>query len=206
MFQAIKYKFEFDRKRVLIKHIKKYKPNSILEIGVFNGIFTTRMLNEAVKYNEKINYVGVDLFQEMQSRKNYESEASLWPKKYSEIETLLKSNFGNASIQLMQGYSKDELSKLVGRNFDLIFIDGGHSEETVSIDWEYSKLLLSDSGFIFFDDYTNRNGELKGKFGVRKIVKAIDKNEFKVKIYLNRDFFEKKYGILSTRLVRVSKR
>jgi hypothetical protein len=46
--------------------------------------------------------------------------------------------------------AKTQLPKM-----DLVFIDGGHSTETVATDWENVKDLLHEKSIVFFDDYPN---------------------------------------------------
>ena len=202
LLQAVRFKFGFDRKRSLIKYIRANEPKSILEIGVFNGIFASKMLKAASINDNKIRYVGVDLFLNLQTTQNYHDEVSLWPDTHEKVLAKLKFENPNCEIQLCVGDSR-QILKSFQHKFDLIFIDGGHSENTVRTDFENSVKLLNSQGTIFLDDYTNFLGVKFGKFGIRNFVKSIDRNIFEVKIYKNRDFFTKPYGILSSRLVKV---
>jgi hypothetical protein len=203
--QAAKYKLGLDRKAPLIKWIEHHKPKRILEIGVFNGHFASRMLVAANKNSSDVEYVGIDLFQELQTQENYISEASLWPDSREKVLNLLERSFRTTSIELIQDYSNNALKSLNGSKFDLIFIDGGHSYETVKTDWELSKNLVSKSGVVFFDDYVNRNGTLSG-FGVNEVIDQIDGVEYEVTILKRKDFFRHSFGWLTTRIVKVSTR
>ncbi len=205
LVQAIRYKIGKDRKGPLLSWVGKHHPKSILEIGVFNGHFASRMLNEATKYSKRVQYTGIDLFKELQTDQNYLSEASLWPDSINDVLALLKHESPDAEIKLLQGYSDQVLPSLNLLKFDLIFIDGGHAYETVKKDWTHCKDLLTEKGAIFFDDYTNKNG-LKSGFGVNQLVNEIDSANFTVKKYWSRDFFKHDYGWLTTRLVRVQKK
>ncbi len=205
-FQTLKNVFGFDRKRPIIKYIRKKQPQRILEIGVFNGVFSERMLAEAVKGNGNIYYTGVDLFSELQTEENYIQEVSLWADSKVNLERKLTSRFPQTHISLLQGLSSDVLPELIGREFDLIFIDGGHSESTVQSDWEDSELLLAEGGMIFFDDYTNKTGVVKGGYGIRAVVDRIDDKNYQVQKFRNFDFFLHSYGLLLTRVVGVSRK
>lgn len=205
MIQAVRYKIGKDRKHPLISWIEKNHPETILEIGVFNGHFASRMLTRATSYSRNVSYTGIDLFMELQSVRNYHAEASLWPDSRIKVLSLLKRDFPNTEINLLQGYSHEILPSLSDLKFDLIFIDGGHAYETVKSDWTHCKELLANNGAIFFDDYTNRNG-IKSGFGVNRLIDEIDSTKFSIKRYFNRDFFKHEYGWLITRLVRVQKK
>lgn len=204
-FQTLKNVFGFDRKRPIIKFIRMNQPQRILEIGVFNGVFSERMLAEAVKRNTKIQYTGVDLFSELQTKENYIQEVSLWADSKLNLEKKLTSGFPQAEILLLQGLSSEVLPKLIGQGFDLIFIDGGHSESTVQSDWEESQGLLSEGGMIFFDDYTNMTGVEKAGYGIRAVVDKIDTRRYRVQKFRNFDIFLHSYGLLLTRVVGVSR-
>ena len=204
-FQTLKNVFNFDRKRPIIKYIRLRQPQRILEIGVFNGVFSERMLTEAVKKNSKIQYTGVDLFSELQTKENYIQEVSLWADSKVNLEKKLTSGFPQADISLLQGLSSEVLPELIGKEFDLIFIDGGHSESTVKSDWEDSQHLLAEGGMIFFDDYTNRTGVEKAGYGIRAVVDTIDDKRYRVQKFRNFDIFLHSYGLLLTRVVGVSR-
>lgn len=203
--QTLKNVFGFDRKRPIIKYIRKHQPKRILEIGVFNGVFSERMLAEAAKGNSEIHYTGVDLFSELQTEENYIQEVSLWADSKVNLERKLTSRFPHIHISLLQGLSSDVLPDLIGREFDLIFIDGGHSELTVQSDWEDSEPLLAKGGIIFFDDYTNKTGVKKAGYGIRAVVDRIDEKRYQVQKFRNFDFFLHSYGLLLTRVVGVSR-
>ena len=204
-FQTLKNVFGLDRKRPIIKYIRTRQPQRILEIGVFNGVFSERMLAEAVKRNSRIQYTGVDLFSELQTEENYIQEVSLWADSKVNLEKKLTSGFPQADISLLQGLSSEVLPELIGQEFDLIFIDGGHSESTVQSDWEDSQHLLAEGGMIFFDDYTNRTGVEKAGYGIRAVVDRIDNRRYRVRIFKNFDLFLHSYGLLLTRVVGVSR-
>lgn len=63
-------------------------------------------------------------------------------------------------ITFVQGDVKDVLLSLKDRQFDLIYIDSGHSYEEVKRDFELVSYhdLLTDGGIIIFDDYANCDG------------------------------------------------
>jgi len=204
LIQKIKYKFSMDRKRFVLTHIRKHRPNSILEIGVFNGFFAERMLKSASFYsNKKISYTGVDLFEEM-SKDIYLKELSLKADKEEKVYKKLKLQ--SVNVKLLKGFSKTILPQLVGETFDLIIIDGGHSYETVLNDFEFAKKLLSKKGVIFFDDYVNKQAVAIEAWGINRVVDSIDRSVYNVKKSIIFDAFPKPWGVLTTRMVKVHKK
>ena len=195
-----------DRKKFLLDHVKSHQCTRFLEIGVFNGHFAERLLSVARKSSPstQIYYLGVDLFKEGLTSEKYLSEISLYPNTLSEVYSKL-NKFNNVKIELIQGNSI-EVIPLLPKNlkFDLVHIDGGHSLDTVKSDWSNISRLIGTKTAVFFDDYSNKRGVVKGGFGVKEVVDKIDTATFKIEHSLNHDFFWKAYGLLILRMVRVT--
>jgi predicted O-methyltransferase YrrM len=187
----------------LMSHIENSRVSSILEIGVWKGENALHMLKAASKVSDNVTYVGVDLFEDLASQANLESEASLWPESKENISMKLTKSYPRAQIELIPGYSKDSLPTLIGRKFQLIFIDGGHSYETVLGDWTIALKLISHDGYIFIDDYTNIEATILDNFGVRKLVDSLDTDRYSVQILDPEDIYEQHWGVLKTRMVRI---
>lgn len=190
----------------LLIHIDNFSPSSILEIGVWRGENALNMIGAASTGSAHVEYVGVDLFEDLASQTNLEREASLWPESKENVFKKLSNSYPAAHIELIPGYSKDTLPTLIGRKFQLIFIDGGHSYETVLNDWINALKLISNDGFIFFDDYTNIDATILDNFGVRKLVDSLDAEKFNVQILEPEDVYQKSWGVLKTRMVRIEAR
>ena len=199
-------KLKLDRKSELLRILNKQSPQSVLEIGIDEGENAVRLISELSKKVSisKIRYVGIDLFNLMNPgiAKN---EASQIPKSKQDIEFLLTSCFPNLDFELLEGNSNKILST-INENFEFIFIDGGHSYETVKKDLELSESILSEGGVIVLDDYTNRKAEAKAGYGVARLVNELDENKWYIQISKLPDFFWHPWGILVTRLVILKKR
>jgi len=204
-YQVIRFKLNCDRKSVIIKHIKINQPLNILEIGVHTGGFAIRMLSQLSKSNlANTSYTGVDLFAEMQTRQNHKAEISMWPDSRNDVLKKIKDSAPGTKVNLVQSTSFEFLVNDKNK-YDLIFIDGGHSYETVKSDWELSNKLLNDQGVVFFDDFTSKSGAANSGFGISKVVEEIDAKVWNVKVYNNMDFFKKDWGILALRIVKVNR-
>ena len=74
------------------------------------------------------------------------------------------------SINLYKGYSRNILNKINLEEVDFVFLDGGHSYETVKEDLNILVSKLNNNSIIVCDDYNIR------QYGVKKAVDEI-KNE-----------------------------
>jgi hypothetical protein len=84
---------------------------------------------------------------------------------------------------------------------DLIFIDGGHSIETISNDWTYARKLMHDHTLVIFDDYWNRDDA-----GAKPIIERIDVTKYDVQVLPIQDRFKKEWGTLIINFVSVRKK
>jgi len=133
------------RYQSILDLIEVFKPQSIVETGVWNGQNAVRMINAAQKYNQNIFYCGYDLF-ENASQDTDEKEFNV--KKhfsYGDVMDYLR-NETNAQVSLIRGDTNETLKPIVA---DFAFIDGGHSLETIRHDYEQ----LKRCSVIVFDDY-----------------------------------------------------
>jgi hypothetical protein len=154
-----------DRYKYLIDWVSNNYCDNILEIGVWRGDTSEALLKSSL--NPKVKYHGVDLFEES-NEMIIRMESSL----KANTTDIVKKRLENISknVVLYKGYSKEIFPFLEKSDlkFDLIFIDGGHSYETVKEDFFQYSRLLSSKGAIFLDDYTEEPSLLGVKHFVDK--------------------------------------
>ncbi len=194
------YKLFFGPKRYkyLIQIIREIKPKKIMEIGVWDGDHAKEMINEARKHNKQIEYYGFDLFEDLDD-KLYSKEAAKKPLALKEIKKRLKTT--GAKIKLIKGDTRKTLPKKI-KNFpqmDFIFIDGGHTLETIENDWKHSRKLMHKNTVVIFDDYWNRDD-----IGCKKVIESLDKQKYNVEILPIQDKFKKDWGVLEINFVKVT--
>jgi hypothetical protein len=200
----IKIAMRIDRKQFVCQIIRNERPTSILEIGARNGTLAKKMLATCKEIGVKPSYVGIDLFSELMDENIFNTEVSQWPNSLESVYQELSGIFPEYKIELLQGFSDKILKEIVGRKFDLIIIDGGHSFETVLSDWKYAQGLIKSTGSVVFDDYTNDNGSINGNIGVKEVVdNYIDGKTWGIVKYSTVDVFMHKWGLLKTRMVQV---
>src|SRR5262249_10980784 len=131
--------------------IDEEKPSTIVEIGTHAGARAMEMCLQALRHREKVHYTGYDLFDEANAETN---AAEMNGKGGSPMVVAQKRLDGLAhfhpqfSYELIRGNTRDTLH---GREViaDFVFLDGGHSVETIRGDFDAVKY----SATVVFDDY-----------------------------------------------------
>lgn len=189
------------RYKYLFKTISNNKCKKIMEIGTWNGSHALQMIEETKKNfpPEEIEYYGFDLFELLEDKTTLEEFAKIPPT----LETVRKKlEKTKAKVRLYEGFTKETLPKVVDElpKMDFVFIDGGHSIETIENDWKYVQKVINRETVVIFDDYWNRDDA-----GCKKIIENIDRTKFEVKILPIQDRFKKKRGVLRINFVQVKR-
>ena len=170
----------------LFEEVSKCKPSTILEIGTWNGTHAVQLINEAAKYTPKddIIYYGFDLWDDL-SEEQYFSEF-LYPKaKASFDEANEKLRKTGIEYHLHRGNTRESLPVFnPSHSMDFVFIDGGHSIETIRSDWKNILRLIHQDSIVLFDDYIKYDKE----FGCYLVIDDILETErFDVEILPTQD-------------------
>jgi predicted O-methyltransferase YrrM len=181
-FRKSSFKKDLISAKILFEQIEYYKPKKFLEVGVFQGV-TSRNVCEKLNliYKNKFNYYGVDIFEdadslldnkEMTSKHNKISNPLkhflyniIFKENLNSLKsvTQLLSKFDN-NINLYKGLSGEILPKINMSEIDFVFLDGGHSYETVKNDLFLILNGIKKNKIIICDDYDQKN------YGVKKAV------------------------------------
>ena len=180
-----------------LNEIASKKPRNFLEVGVFHGV-TARNVCELLHsiHKKDFKYIGLDLFSENEENlgeiipstkfnnplKKIYFEYILKKDPYSiEAVSELLKKFKN-NVQLVKGNSNNFLKKIDMAKIDYVFLDGGHTYETVKNDLKYSAPVLENNGTILCDDYN-----LSYAPGVKKAIDEFIKyNKFKSELLFDR--------------------
>jgi hypothetical protein len=150
----------FGRYLQVLALVDRFKPATIAEIGTWNGGRAMEMAAIALKHRSQVKYIGFDLFEEATSETD---QRELNVKKHhslDEVTTRLNAFAGmnpGFTFELHRGNTNDVLFDL---SVDFVFLDGGHSIETIENDFR----MVRNSKVIVLDDYytgpidTNRFG------------------------------------------------
>ncbi len=180
--------FKANRYIDLCGMVETYKRKNILEIGTWNGDTACAMIQAAFKNSDVVHYTGLDLFEDAsdetdQKEFNVKSHHTIKSVKLklNELAKAYGKEGKTLTYYLMKGDSKENLQVLKEPSVcnlhnikpDFVFIDGGHSEETVRSDYE----LCKDIPVIVMDDYYTEDTEGRipdDEFqGVNKIFKEL---------------------------------
>lgn len=163
------------RYKQILDVIDQVRPSFIVEVGTWNGARAVEMSERALRYSDSVRYVGFDIFQDADDETN---KRELNVKKsfhVKEIESLLyrfqsKKGVHRFSFELVQGDTRETMRDWYGTKADLVWLDGGHSVETIRNDYE----ALKGSKVILFDDYytPDQNGACPdvSRYGCNRIV------------------------------------
>ncbi len=190
-FRKSSFKKDLKNGQYLLNLISELRPKKFLEIGVLEGVTSRNVCEQLNKINKgNFNFIGIDLFGgdilENNSKEftpiSYRIKNPLkWvyfklilrmdPNSKECVEYLLRK-FKN-SVKILKGYSKDILKQIDLKEIDLVFLDGGHSYETVKEDLNLLISNLKGNSVILCDDYNVKH------YGVKKAVDEIkDSHEF----------------------------
>lgn len=186
----------------LIKAVRESKAKKVMEIGTWRGHHALEMIEEAKKHHpvNEIEYYGFDLFELLDSQTG-KKEFSAPPLSLADIKNKLEKT--GANLYLYRGYTKDTLPDNIDKlpQMDFIYIDGGHSVETIQNDWDYAKRLMGQNTIVIFDDYWNKEDA-----GCKRIIEQINRDNFIVEILPVQDKFKKDWGVLTINFVKVKRK
>ena len=195
------------RYKNLLNAVYQTRAQTILEIGTFSGKHACKMIETACLFHDvgDVTYYGFDLFEHL-SDELLKAELSKKPPSKEIVQATLER--AGASINLYQGYTHDTLPKFVQTHdpsdrIDFIYIDGGHSIETIESDWKYVQELMSPNTLVIFDDYyRNEEPEMDG-FGCQSIIDALDPEVFETHVLKPENCFKKDWGTLNVSMASV---
>ena len=195
---------------IFLERLLYHSPKSVLEIGVFCGVTARNTCDFLYKTNgNDFNYIGIDLFGGNQSNNKDEIEPTfLKDQKFSNplkniyYNYILKENLNSIeSVQkLLQEYSKNikliagdtnkVLKEIDLQKIDFVFLDGGHSYETVTNDLSILYESMKDQKkIILCDDYGKESHILE-------VEKAV--NDFTQKKNLKLNLIENRFAEIIT--------
>ncbi len=144
--------------------VREAKPKAILEVGTWDGRRALAMLN----LSPESKYYGFDLFEDATPQTDKE-EFNV--KKHNLMSEVYERLTG-FDVTLFKGNTRETL-KNFNEPIDFVWLDGGHSVETIRSDWENIKRCLTKDAIVFFDDYFEGAGIDTKKFGCNEVVKDL---------------------------------
>jgi predicted O-methyltransferase YrrM len=188
--------------------VEEYKPKNVLEIGVFCGV-TSRNICELLKTNfgSDFRYYGLDLFGSTKTSsvdeiepKFLENQKFSNPLKTIYYNFIKKENLNSKisvqnflkkfsqNIELIEGDTRITLEKVPLSEIDFVFLDGGHSYDTVLSDLQKLYDNMKNNSKIVCDDFA-------GITKIESVEKAIKDFANNNKIKLEEKF--KRFALLN---------
>ena len=188
--------------------VEEYKPKNVLEIGVFCGV-TSRNICELLKTNfgNDFRYYGLDLFGSTKlssvdeiEPKFLENQKFSNPLKTIYYNFIKKENLNSKisvqnflkkfsqNIELIEGDTRVTLEKVPLSEIDFVFLDGGHSYDTVLSDLQKLYDNMKNNSKIVCDDFA-------GITKIESVEKAIKDFANNNKIKLEEKF--KRFALLN---------
>jgi hypothetical protein len=188
----------------LFRSIYRFRCRNLVEIGTWNGVHAEQMIRVAAMRpgRGKVRYTGFDLFEEL-TEQQLREEFSKRPPSYDEVSTRL--NGTGAEITLYRGNTRATLPRATAelRRADLVFVDGGHSIDTISADWGSIQPAMGVQTTVLFDDYyPDRLPELEG-LGCQNIIDSLDPDRYIVEVLEPTDAFDQPWGTLRVKMARI---
>ena len=188
--------------------VEEYKPKNVLEIGVFCGV-TSRNICELLKTNfgSDFRYYGLDLFGSSKTSgvdeiepKFLENQKFSNPLKTIYYNFIKKENLNSKisvqnflnkfsqNVELIEGDTRVTLEKVPLSEIDFVFLDGGHSYDTVLSDLQKLYDNMKNNSKIVCDDFA-------GITKIESVEKAIKDFANNNKIKLEEKF--KRFALLN---------
>ncbi len=173
---------------IFLSSVLKYRPKNFLEIGVFCGVTAKNVCETLNKiHGNNFSYTGVDLFGGTKTTNEDEIEPNfLKTQKFSNplkniyYNHILRENLNSLksvtkflkkyedNVNLIKGDTNNVLKKIDLERLDYVFIDGGHSYNTVLNDLNLLFKKLKGKGKILFCDDYGKDSQID------EVKKAID--------------------------------
>lgn len=145
----------------------------LLEVGTYDGVRGASLLRHWMGHDDKFTaeYHGFDLFEGLteEMSKAELSKSKLPP---SAIEVLNRlTQVPRAAVKLYKGNTRTTLPEQAENlpEMSLIFVDGGHSLETIESDWNSIRGLIGPETIVLFDDYY----ENRSDFGCKPLIQGL---------------------------------
>lgn len=173
---------------------------NIMEIGTFDGYNAIGMIKTSKAPEAEIRYFGFDLFEtQTPDTAIQEFSGNYQPPELAIVNKRLESET-DAAITLFKGNTNETLPAAATLpQMDIIYVDGGHSIETIKNDWEHVQKLMHDKAIVFFDDYFQEMPFI----GCKLTIDGIDVSKYDKTVYPTVDSYTHTWGQLKTQLASV---
>ena len=197
-FRKSSFKKDIDSANILLEQIEIHKPQNFLEVGVFQGVTSRNVCEKLYEINkENFLFHGIDVFENTDSKFDSREKTTKHnrlsnPLKHLIFNIILKKNLFSIeniydflkkfkdNVNLYKGFSDTELLKIDMSKIHMVFLDGGHSYETVKNDLFLILKSIKKNKIIICDDYDQES------YGVKKAVDELSSQVSEIRMLNNR--------------------
>ena len=147
----------------LLRLVRETQPKAIAEIGTWDGRRAVQMLN----LSPTSKYYGFDLFEDA----TLETDLEEFNVKAHHFRDEVLDRLTGFDAHLYKGNTRETL-KTFNEPVDFVWLDGGHSVQTIKSDWENIKRCLTPGAVVLFDDYFTGPIDIT-KVGCNETVKGL---------------------------------
>lgn len=164
----------------LIQLVRNTQPKRVIEIGTWKGLRAMQM----AAASQGMKYFGFDYFEDGSEELDKAEKNAKKRRTLDEVSASLKT--AGVWHKLYKGDSKQTFPAYFKEygpgSADLIFIDGGHSAETIKSDLENARRAIKKGGLIILDDfYTEMPEEELKQYGCQSVLEGMEYNLLPVK-------------------------
>ena len=144
---------------VIMHLLERLEKGSVgVEVGVLGGKNLKNLCDSLPNFSK---FYGIDPWIDFTDRKWYH-------KNKASAERNLEGEINRGRVELIEGFSADEVAQFNDNSLDFVFIDGNHEYEFVKEDIGLWRPKVKKGGILAGDDY---------KDGEQGVVKAVDEIE-----------------------------
>ena len=187
------FKKDIHSANILLRQIDLHKPKNFIEVGIFQGVTSKNVCEKLYEINnDDFTFHGIDIFEDSNDKIDNEEMTTKHnkisnPFKHLIFNIIQKKNLFSLesiysflkkfekNVRLYKGFSDTELLKIDMSNIDMVFLDGGHSYETVKSDISLILKGIKKGKIIICDDYDQVN------YGVKKAVDELKNQVSEIK-------------------------
>jgi predicted O-methyltransferase YrrM len=125
------------------------RPINYLEIGTFYGANVISVAKTYASHPESRLYC-IDPWEDYNDYPQFKNKQETT---YNTFMNNIRNSGEKDRINIIRGYSSNEIPKFEDNFFDIIYIDGNHEPEYVMEDAVLSFIKLKVGGIMIFDDY-----------------------------------------------------
>jgi hypothetical protein len=157
----------FANRKSLIASLPIPRQGKVAEIGVWQGAFSTFLLSELQprcffafdifdghRVDDWNGFTGMQLFDGLTHRQYYEQEIAPF----------------RDTTTIVEGPSATTLCDYTDGSFDLAYVDADHGYDAVKADASLAAEMVSEAGFLVFNDYTMLDPGKREVYGIVPVV------------------------------------